>query len=86
MPRRILRGEVVSCKMDKTAVVRVKRPSKHPIYKKVVFKFRKYAAHDPDNACSVGDVVSIRESRPYSKTKTWEVVHPALSEKEVASS
>lgn len=74
MSRRVLQGVVISDKCDKTVVVRVERRVAHPLYKKIVREFKKYAAHDPSNTHKVGDVVKIRESRPYSKTKTWEVL------------
>ncbi len=77
MPKRILQGTVVSDKMDKTIVVRVERRVMHPIYKKFIRRSKKYAAHDPDNRCKIGDTVQIRECRPLSKTKTWEVVTEA---------
>ncbi len=77
MPRRVLQGTVVSRAGDKTVVVRVQRRLKHPVYKKFIRRSKKYAAHDPENRCKPGDVVRIRESRPYSKTKTWEVVFDA---------
>jgi small subunit ribosomal protein S17 len=74
MPRRILQGTVVSDVNDKTVVVRVERRVMHPIYKKFIRRSKKYAAHDPLNAFKVGDVVRIRECRPISKSKTWEVL------------
>ncbi len=74
MPRRILRGVVVSDKMDKTVTVKVERRIMHPLYKKVIRRSKKYAAHDQANACKEGDVISIRECRPLSKRKTWEVI------------
>ena len=74
MPKRILQGVVVSAKQDKTVVVSVERQVMHPVYKKFVKKSKKFAAHDENNQCKEGDVVSIVESRPYSKTKTWTVV------------
>ncbi len=74
MPKRILRGVVVSDKMDKTVTVKVERRVMHPLYKKVIRRSKKYAAHDEANACKEGDVVSIRECRPLSKRKTWEVI------------
>ncbi|MGL4426663.1 MAG: 30S ribosomal protein S17 [Alphaproteobacteria bacterium] len=73
MPRAVLQGVVTSDKRDKTVRVRVQRRVKHPLYGKIVRVFKNYAAHDPSNAYKLGDVVSIRESRPYSKTKCWEV-------------
>ena len=74
MPRRVLSGKVVGHKMNKTAMVRVSRVSRHPIYKKDVVVFKKYAAHDENNAYEEGSWVSIRETRPLSKTKHWEIV------------
>ncbi len=74
MPRRILRGVVVSDKMDKTVTVKVERRIMHPLYKKFIRRSKKYTAHDKANACKEGDVVSIRECRPLSKRKTWEVI------------
>ena len=75
MPKRILQGVVVSDKQDKTVVVSVERQVMHPVYKKFVKKSKKFAAHDENNQCKEGDVVSIVESRPYSKTKTWTVIN-----------
>ena len=74
MPRRIMQGVVVSDKMDKTIVVKVERKIKHPLYKKFIRRTKKYAAHDEANAAKVGDVVRIRECRPLSKRKHWEVL------------
>ena len=74
MPKRILQGVVVSAKQDKTVVVSVERQVMHPVYKKFVKKSKKFAAHDENNQCKEGDVVSIVESKPYSKTKTWTVI------------
>ena len=74
MPKRILQGVVVSDKQDKTVVVRVERRVKHPVYKKIVRKSKKYAAHDEGTACKEGDVVRIQECRPISKRKTREVI------------
>ena len=70
MPKRILQGVVVSDKQDKTVVVNVERQVMHPVYRKFVKRSKKYAAHDENNQFKVGDVVSIQESRPYSKTKS----------------
>jgi small subunit ribosomal protein S17 len=66
-------GTVISDKMDKTVVVRVDRLVKHTTYKKYVRRRAKYTAHDEENACRIGDRVLIRESRPLSKTKRWQV-------------
>ena len=71
MPRRILEGEVVSDKMDKTITVLVERRFIHPMYKKYVKRTDKYAAHDEGNTCKVGDRVSIIECAPISKRKCW---------------
>lgn len=73
MPKRILQGVVVSSKAEKTITVKVERKFKHPIYKKFVRVSKKYAAHDPENKFQDGDKVSIIETRPISKTKTWKV-------------
>tara|TARA_Y100001960_G_scaffold297225_1_gene343413 strand:- start:83 stop:343 length:261 start_codon:yes stop_codon:yes gene_type:complete len=71
--RRQLIGIVSSNKMDKTAVVSVKRKVPHPVYKKLVNKTKKYYAHDPNKLCGIGDKVLIEESRPLSKLKRWRV-------------
>ena len=68
---KILTGEVVSAKRDKTITVKVERKAMHPKYKKYITRSTKLHAHDEANACAEGDVVSIRECRPISKTKTW---------------
>ena len=74
MPRRVLQGVVVSDKGEKTVVVLVERRVMHPIYKKYIKRSKKYAAHDETNACKTGDSVRIRECRPMSKRKHWEVL------------
>lgn len=71
--RRRLTGVVTSDKMDKTVVIVVERQYRHPLYKKVIRASKKYMAHDEDNACRIGDTVSIVESRPYSRRKRWRV-------------
>ncbi len=79
---RVLQGKVVSDKMDKTITVLVERRVKHPLYGKYITRSTKLHAHDENNECGIGDVVSIRESRPLSKTKTWmlqDVVEKAVS-------
>jgi small subunit ribosomal protein S17 len=70
---RSLSGRVVSDKMDKTITVLVERKVKHPLIGKVVVKSNKFHAHDEKNECKEGDLVTITESRPMSKTKTWVV-------------
>ncbi len=74
MPRRVLTGRVVSEKTDKTITVLVERRVMHPLYKKFIRRSKKYAAHDEANLCKEGDMVSIEECRPISKTKSWLVV------------
>lgn len=74
MPRRVLQGTVVSDKNDKTVIVSVERRVMHPVYKKIIRRSKRYAAHDEANAHKIGDVVFIRECRPISKSKRWEVV------------
>ena len=71
--RKQLIGTVSSDKMDKTVVVMVQRKISHPLYKKYVNKSKKYYAHDPNNSCSMGDVVVIEESKPLSRLKRWRV-------------
>jgi small subunit ribosomal protein S17 len=68
-----LTGQVVSDKMDKTVVVQVERLIRHPRYGKVLRRVKKYKAHDEENACRVGDIVHIVESRPLSHEKRWRV-------------
>ncbi len=67
-------GKVISDKMNKTIVVQVERKVKHPLYGKYVRRYSKMYAHDEENTCRTGDVVSIRQSRPLSKTKRWMLV------------
>ncbi len=74
MSRRVLRGRVVGDKADKTVIVKVERHFKHPMYGKFINRSKRLAAHDEDNACKVGDLVRIRECRPLSKRKHWEVL------------
>jgi small subunit ribosomal protein S17 len=77
MPKRVLQGTVVSDKCDKTVIVRVERRFMHPLYKKYITRSKRYAAHDEDNRCKVGDQVRIRECRPLSRRKRFEVVAEA---------
>lgn len=69
-----LRGKVVSSKMQDTAVVAVSRYVKHPKYKKYMKKTKKFKAHNPGNRAKEGDMVTIRSTRPLSKTKHFEIV------------
>ena len=71
---RILTGVVTSNKADKTITVKIERKVKHPLYGKVVKRASKVHAHDENNSASVGDIVSVKECRPISKTKTWVLV------------
>ena len=67
-------GVVVSDAMDKTVLVRIDRTMRHPLYKKIVARSSKLAAHDEGNEARVGDTVRVMETRPLSKTKHWRVV------------
>jgi small subunit ribosomal protein S17 len=71
---RTISGKVVSDKMDKSITVLVERRVKHPIYGKYVKRSTKLHAHDENNECNIGDVVTIQETRPLSKTKSWRLV------------
>jgi small subunit ribosomal protein S17 len=68
---RTLVGQVVGDKMDKTVTVLVERRVKHPLYKKYIRRSTKLHAHDEENACRVGDLISIEQCRPMSKSKSW---------------
>jgi small subunit ribosomal protein S17 len=72
MKRQVV-GTVVSDKMDKTVVVRIERLVKHKFYHKYVRRRTKFAAHDEENSCRIGDKVMITESRPLSRTKRWRI-------------
>ena len=74
MPKKILTGVVVSDKPNKTVTVLIERKYSHPVLKKVVKVRKKYNAHDENNKYKTGDKVSIIESRPISKKKTWKVL------------
>ena len=71
--RRRMTGVVTSDKMDKTVVVKVESWKRHRLYHKVVKHVKKYKAHDADNACQIGDIVQMIESRPLSREKRWVV-------------
>ena len=78
-------GTVVSDKMDKTVVVAVINRYPHPTYKKIVSRTKRYQAHDPENICTTGDRVRIRETRPLSANKRWaidEILNKSLMGKE----
>ena len=71
--KRQMVGTVMSNKMDKTVIVLVERLVKHGLYKKYIRRTGRFAAHDNDNACNIGDKVMITEIRPLSRTKKWRV-------------
>jgi len=71
MPKRLLSGKVVSSKNNKSIVVEVTRRVKHKLYKKIIKKVRRYHAHDEANIYKVGDNVTIQETKPISKMKSW---------------
>jgi small subunit ribosomal protein S17 len=71
MPKRLLSGMVVSSNSNKTIVVEVTRRVKHKLYKKIIKRAKKYHAHDENNLYKKGDIVTIQETRPLSKLKTW---------------
>jgi small subunit ribosomal protein S17 len=72
--KKVRSGKVVSNKMNKTIVVALERQVAHPIYKKYFKQTKKVMAHDEENACQIGDVVKIVESRPLSAKKRWSLV------------
>ena len=71
--RKTMIGHVSSNKMDKTVVVAVETPKRHPLYKKTIKRTTKYKVHDERNECKLGDMVRIAETRPLSKLKRWRV-------------
>lgn len=79
---RTVTGRVVSDKMDKTITVLVERRVKHPMYGKYLTRSSKLHAHDEKNECKIGDVVTVCETRPLSKTKTWALLR--IEERAVA--
>ena len=74
MPKRQLLGTVISANSNKTVVVKVTRKVKHKLYKKIITRSKKYHAHDENNEFKIGDLVSIIETKPVSKTKKWSVI------------
>jgi small subunit ribosomal protein S17 len=84
MPRRVLEGKVVSKKCDKTVTVLVERKVREPLYGKIIRRSAKYAAHDEKNAWKAGDIVTIEECRPMSKTKKWKVIEGRASGESLA--
>lgn len=78
MPKRVLQGVVVSDANAKTVVVQVERRFIHPVMGKTVRRSKKYHAHDENKAHKIGDIVRIRECKPVSKLKRWEVIGRAV--------
>ena len=74
MPKRVLSGTVISANANKTIVVKVTRRVKHKLYRKIISRSKNYHAHDENNTFKVGDKVSIIESKPISKMKSWQVL------------
>ena len=74
MPKRVLTGQIVSDKTDKTVVVKVERRAKHPLYGKIIKRSNKYHDHDDANEFGQGDTVRMEETRSISKLKTWRVI------------
>ena len=74
MPKRILSGKVIKKSGDKTVSVLVSRQTTHPIYKKIIRVSKKYLAHDADNTIAIGENVKIQETKPLSKSKSWEII------------
>ena len=74
MPKKILKGKVISDKNKKTIIVLVERKYQHPFLRKIITKKKKYHAHDEKNNFKIGDTVSIEESKPYSKNKKFKVL------------
>lgn len=72
--RRVLQGKVFSNKANKTIVVTIERQIAHPLYKKYYKRSKKIMAHDENNDCNIGDIVKVKESRPLSARKRWELV------------
>lgn len=72
--RKILEGEVISNKMEKTVVVKVTHRMRHPLYNKLVERWKKYYAHNENDNIKKGDQVTIMETRPLSKMKRWRVI------------
>ena len=79
--RKIRTGRVVSNKMNKTVVVAVETTKRHPRYMKIVKKITNYKAHDENNACKVGDLVKLIETRPLSKEKRWRITEVVAKSK-----
>lgn len=80
---RVVTGKVVSNKMDKTITVLIERRVKHPVYGKYITRSSKIHAHDENNQCGMGDTVTVAETRPISKSKTWKLLEVVESSAQV---
>ena len=80
MPKRLLSGVVVSSNSNKTIIVEVTRRVRHKLYKKIIKRAKKYHAHDENNTFKKGDNVTIQESKPISKLKSWIVMDSPIRE------
>ncbi|MBK6509726.1 MAG: 30S ribosomal protein S17 [Haliea sp.] len=80
---RVVTGKVVSNKMDKTITVLIERRERHPVYGKYITRSSKIHAHDENNQCGIGDTVTVAESRPISKSKTWRLLEVVESAAQV---
>jgi small subunit ribosomal protein S17 len=80
---RIVTGKVVSNKMDKTITVLLERRVKHPVYGKYITRSSRIHAHDENNQCSIGDTVTVAETRPISKSKSWKLLEVVESAAQV---
>ena len=83
--KRVMTGQVFKAQMDKTIVVEVSRRVQDPRYKKTILRRSRFKAHDEKNECKAGDIVKIREHRPLSKEKSWELVEIGHKAVEVES-
>jgi len=79
---RFMKGVVVAAKSAKTVAISVERVFQHPTYKKIIRRKKKYLVHDETNRCKLGDLVSVKQVRPISKSKRWIVVEIIESDKE----
>ena len=75
---RVLTGVVTSDKADKTITVQIERKVKHPLYGKIIKRSTKVHAHDESNTATIGDIVTVQECRPLSKSKTWMLVETGV--------
>ena len=82
MPKRLLSGKVVSSKNNKSIIVEVTRRVKHKLYKKIIKRVKRYHAHDEANVYKIGDNVTIQETKPISKMKSWITYNSSASIKE----